>query len=159
MSQQGHVYTVKSDGGSHFTGALVTDAGELESIVAGGALGASVRSRLIHAVIRSTENLAWELLFFATSAGNSGTAALNRYLGRVTFAAADGVRVGGAGLYLYSKPVDVPYVDLDAAVAPQTGFGTNRIHVMLVNRSVASKSAAGAGLLEVELLVEPTAQV
>lgn len=148
MTQQGHVNYVKSDSAAHFTGAIAQNAGELESIDANNAIGITGRSRIAAVVIRSTENLDWELLFFATAAGNHATVGTNRFLGAIAFVAADADRVGGAGLYLYGRAgLNIPYFDLDR---------TSKLHVMLVNRSVAAKSAAGAGLLDVEVMLEPT---
>lgn len=136
--------TLRSAPATQFTDALVTNAGELESMAAPAALGgSSSRGRLKMLNLVATENRDYELLLFSGAVANTADAATNRFLGRWSFVAADAVRVAATGLYLYHiNGLDVPYEDQD-----KTGL----IHAMLVNRSAAAKSAGAPGALRIDL--------
>ncbi|MFH1107740.1 MAG: hypothetical protein V1790_00875, partial [Planctomycetota bacterium] len=62
--QAGNVVHVRTDKDTHFTGALVTNAGELENIVLPGAIGAGGHSRArVRAIsILSDQALDWEVM-------------------------------------------------------------------------------------------------
>lgn len=145
MSQLGRLTILSSDPATQFTDASATGVGELEPISA-GSLGDQARGRVQRVTIRTADNLAYDVLFFATPAGNGATQALNRFLGRVPFLVADGVQVGGAGLWLYSLPCDIPVRD---------DVKGSKVYCMVVNRSVAARTG-GANNLVVELGIDET---
>lgn len=88
-------------------------------------------------VILSDQNLAWSLLFFATTGGADPDLDLDTYLGRIDFAAEDGVQLDAAGAYRYdASGLDIPYRDDDAL---------GILHVVLMNRSATAKNAGATG--------------
>ncbi len=161
--QQGNTYRVRTISTVHFLGALATNAAAVEDIdaatltntpgVAGAGLtaGKHTRCRIHDLRIISTENLAWELeVWGAKTAGTPGGAVIDTefFFAKFGFLAADGTRATGDTFYHYYVPVlEVCYADVD-----QSG----KIHLRLINRSVASKSAGVPGAIVVELSVEPT---
>ncbi len=137
---------VRSDPAAHFTTGLATNAQESENLAAPPALGSgSARGSLSMLTIVSVENLAWDLLVFAKDTFQTGAIATDSFLGRWSFVATDAVRVAGTGLYYYHiNGLDVPIRDED---------GTAEIHLMLVNRSAASKTAGAGGAVRVDLTI------
>ena len=154
MSQLGNLITVQSDKDLHFTGAIAQNAEERENIVLPQALGSAnfrrARSRLKALRIISVENLAWEInLYGKDSFGSELDIDLMGFIARWAFQAADGLQIAGAGPYLYYiDGLDIPYEDADA---------TGELHVSLVNRSAAGKSAAAAGNIVVAFIFDPLA--
>lgn len=148
--QPGNIVRVTSVKATHFIGALATDAGEYADITLPEAIAAGrhCRARLRQIQVVSTENLAWEIWLLSKTGGTTADADTDPVLGIWSFVAADAKRVAGAGLYhYYIDGLDVAYEDVDRA-------GT--LHCCLVNRSVAAKSAGGAGALTVRFGLEMT---
>jgi len=139
-----YLYPVRTSSSVEFTDALITNAAENENIVLPSALSGvgGNATNIVRAIqIVATENLAYELDFYGTDAFNSATPNLNRFLGLWAFAASDGTRVAGTGLYrYYIDGLDIPLWDYDK---------TGEMHVALVNRSAAAKTAGAGGALTV----------
>ena len=133
-----------------FIAGCAQDAGIAADLVVPKAVArqGDVSASLWGITILSVQNLAWEVWAFARDTGPSGVIATEVFLGRWTFSAADAVRVGGAGLYHYSKTgLDIPYRDEDL---------TGELHLLLVNRSVAAKNAGVTGAVKVTVILQPT---
>jgi hypothetical protein len=162
--QSGQLISVRTNPATQFLGALAQNAaltlnltmpitGAIQAdgyVDAGLAAGNAVRSRLRSIWIASMENLAWEVWLWASDAfaASPTNPALVFPLGRWTFVANDGVRIGGTGLYYYYiEGLDHAYADFD---------DTGEIHLMLVNRSAAAKSADAAGAILIQMQFEPT---
>lgn len=147
----GTVEIVRSDPAVHFTGSLAQNAGASENLPVLNPFGYAsgpMRARIKGVIIESAENLDWEVWLFGRSTFRTNNAATESFRGRWSFAAADAARVGGVGLYTYYiDGNDIPYDDEDL---------TAKIHLMLVNRSAAGKSAGAAGAIMVGLAVELT---
>lgn len=132
-------WTIRSLKGTHFTGALATDAFELENL---GPLPASA-AIITRVTVWSDENLDWDVFFFNDAANAPDQADLDQdsMVDWIRFTAADGVRIAAAGPYRYSvSGLNLRYDPLDG-----------QAHVMLVNRSVASKTAGATGEVVIEL--------
>lgn len=155
----GQLIPVRTDPATQFTAALAQNAAltlnlaqpvgtqvQGNGYVDGGlASGGSVRSRLRSIVIASVENLAWEVWLWGKDTFNASLTdpAVVYPVGRWSFTANMGLQIAGAGLwYYYIDGLDQPYVDLDK---------TGEVHLMLVNRSAAGKSADTAGAILVQL--------
>lgn len=164
MAQAGQLIQVRTNPATQFIAALAQNVAltlnltmpPAASVAGDGyvdpglAAGNSVRMRLRSIWIASVENLAWEVWLWGTDTFNASTTdpAQSFPQSRVTFAAADAVRLAGAGLYYYQiAGLDHPYADLDH---------TGELHLMLVNRSAAGKSAGADGALLIQLQCEPT---
>lgn len=163
MAQIGNTYRVRTISTTHFTGALAQNAAAVENIdaatltntpgTAGAGLTAGKHTRCrVHGVrIISKENLAWELEFWGASVlGTPGGTDIDKefFFGKFGFLAADGSQATGDTFYHYYVPVmEICYADVDM---------TGKIHLRLINRSAAGKSANAAGAIVVELEVEPT---
>ena len=143
------VYHVRSDKDTDFTTEIVQNAGDPENLVLPGALsgvGGNARIRIKNLAILSIENLAWEVWLFANDLFQESNLDADRFLGFWTFAAADAKRIAATGTYYYYvEDLDIPYVDLD---------NTSELHVMLVNRSAAAKTAGAAGYVVLDFAAE-----
>ncbi len=143
------VATLKTDKDVEFTGAIAQNAVEYEHIALPAALsgiGGRARVRLTMINIISTENLDWDLMLFSKDTVATSDPDTNSFVGRWGFVAANAVRIAGAGLYYYFiSGLDVPYSDDD---------GTGELHVGLVNRSAASKTAGAGGNMTVSFTFE-----
>lgn len=144
------VYQVRSDKDVHFVGAIAQNASEEANISLPSALDGikgNARSRIRSIIIESDENLAWELWFFGKDLFQESDLDLDYFLGSVTFATGDGLRIGGAGQYCYYREdLDLAYEDFD---------NSGELHVALVNRSAASKTAGASGEVVVTFYLEP----
>lgn len=140
------LYPVRTSSAVEFTGAIVTNAQETENIVLPSSLSGinGNAANILHAIeIVATENLAYELDFYGSDAFNSATPNLNRFLGLWAFAAGDGTQVAATGLYrYYIDGLAIPLWDYDLS---------GELHVALVNRSVASKTAGAGGAMTVTM--------
>jgi len=122
--------------------------GYLDGSVAPG----SARMRIRSLTVISVENLAWEVWLwakdtFATGAGTFPTGQVFP-LAKYSFQAGDAVRIAAAGLYYYNlNGIDLPYEDADAS---------GELHLMLINRSAASKTAGAGGAVQLQFACEPT---
>lgn len=140
----------QSDSATHFTTAIAQNAAESEDITLPSAyagVGGSVKARIRSLVIISKENLAWEVLLYSKTSFAGTTVDTDTFLARWSFVATDAVQVAATGDYLY-------YVDgLDQAYIDESKAG--QLHVRLVNRSVATKTANAAGAVVVKFGLEP----
>lgn len=134
---------IQTDKDTQFTDGLAQNAAENENLVGlNGDEGAIEDITII-----STENLAWELQFYATDGFRNADMDLTRYLGSVRFAAGDGIQVAGAGPYYYDiHNLGIPIIDSDASL---------ELHVTLVNRSAAAKTAGAGGAMSVAITFRP----
>ena len=141
---------VKTDKDTHFTGALVTNAAENENVVLAPALagvGGNARAQLRSIAIISDQNLDWEVMLFRKDTFGTSDLDTDSFVGRWTFAAADAVRIAGAGSYYY-------YIDgLDEAYTDEDASG--ELHVTLLNRNAVAKNAGATGEIVVKLRFEP----
>lgn len=160
--QAGNVYRLRTVAAQHFTGAcnqnaaltadldlFATDATKPLGDLMGLGAGKHLRSRIRELRILSQQNLAWEVWWFGASMATQGGAVIGteKYLGRWTFIALDGIQAtGDTFFYYYINGLDIAYQDLDL---------TGKMHMRLVNRSAAAKLAAGAGgNIEIEMGLE-----
>ena len=156
--QTGQIVLVRTNPATQFTTALAQNAKDTEDMVIGSAVGQvdagvaaglGVKSRLKHLTVVSVQNLAWEVWLWRTDAYDVSLTnpALVFPAGRWAFLTTDAVRIGAAGLYYYYiEGTDQFYEDHD---------NTGEVHLMLVNRSATAKGVAGAGLIAIELGLEP----
>ena len=147
--QSGVSLRIKTDSALHFTGAIAQNAGEGEDIALAMevAAGKHCRGRIKAIAIQSVEARAWEVWLWSKSTkgvtGNVDTSTLIGYWG---FAAADGLLVtGDANYYYYIDGLDQSYWDEDIS---------GQLHITLVNRSAAAKSADAAGAVAVRLFMD-----
>jgi len=134
---------LQTDKDTAFTDGLAQNAAENENVV-----GLSANEGAIEDVtIIATERLAYEVQFYATDGFRNADMDLTRYLGSVRFAEGDGIQVAGAGPFYYdAHNLGLPAIDLD---------GTRELHVTLVNRSAAAKTAGAGGALSVGITFRP----
>lgn len=150
MAQIGQVQILRTDPATDFTGALAQNVmATLNKSVANVGGGLTVRYRLKGLIIASMENLAWEVWLFANNLFATGNPATAKPLGYWSFAAADAKRPAAAsGLYYYYiDGLDIPVVDDDSLT---------QLHIGLMNRSAASKTAGAAGALSIGFVLEET---
>lgn len=146
MSQPGRPVLIRTDADTDFTAALAQNAAIFASFQSKAA-GQCFWVESIQVI--SVENLAWELWFFdrETTAIPADPNA-DGFRGRWSFQAADGLQIAGAGTFHYNIqglaiPVECLDYNLHADKYPE-------LHVALVNRSGASKSADAAGAIVVQ---------
>lgn len=149
MAQAGKVAVVSTVAATQLRGALAQNAAAYLSLdVKGYGVGQRVDAIIKALQILSVENLDWELWFFRNALQDPSNLDLNRWMGYWRFGTT-AVRIGGAGLYhYYIDGLGIPYQDED---------NTSKIHLALINRSAAEKSADDAGAVRVQLVIEPTA--
>lgn len=147
MSQLGRLQKIISAPATQFIAASVQNAMDTATVLAPG-LGDTGRARVVRVILRAAEAKDYEVHFYGSSAFNSATLALNRYLGRVNFLVADGVRVAGAGFFLYSIACDIPVYRDDRGLPAV-------MYVGIINRSAVAL-VGGASTLALELLVDET---
>ena len=140
-------WVVRSDKDTHFTGALIQNAMELETLgdPATENKRDQTRSIIQRISIISEQNLDWDIVLFRSTFAPPLTldCDLDPTIDWVTFEVADGVQVAAAGLYRYSyTSLQILYWNTDAPGA---------IHVGLVNRNAVAKGAGAAGEIIVEL--------
>jgi hypothetical protein len=143
-------YTVRTDKDTHFTGAIAQNAKEDENLTLPGTLrgtNGNARIAIRSIMLQSDQNLSWELIFWSTDGFDNTDLDLDTFLSRWTFAVADGVQIAGANqFYYYIEGLDIPYVDAD---------NTGELHVSLVCRSAAGKTAGAGGEVVVQIAAEP----
>lgn len=144
--QVGKITTVTTVAANQLRSALAQNAGEDLSLqVQSAAVGQRVDSIIRNITIVSVEDLNWELWFWGRNTFNEPTPDIDTFIASWLFAVA-GKQIGGAGLYhFYVDGLYIPYKDLDQ---------TSRIHMTLVCRSAAGKSAGDAGAIRVRLGLE-----
>jgi hypothetical protein len=148
------VLTAKSAEATQFTTAIAQNAGEQEDIQLTGGLagvGGNALNLLLGLAIVSKENLAWEVMLFNKATGPNADPAIDSFIGRWTFTTGDSVQIGGTGLfYFYIFGLEVPYRDEDY---------TGKLHVVLINRSAAAKTADANGYLTIKFDLQPMSQM
>lgn len=143
------IYKVRTDKDTNFTGAIAQNAGATANLVVPAGLSGmdgQVELILRGITVISKENLSWETQFFASDAYQNADLDLDGFIARWTFAASDAVQIGATGTYeYYIDGLEIPLWDNDRS---------GEIHLELVNRSAASKTAGAAGQLVVTLWIE-----
>jgi hypothetical protein len=148
MAQAGKLVVVATDPATQLREAIAQNAAlDLSLDVKHFALGARADVIIRALTILSVEALTWELWFYRTGQYDAAPIASNRWIGYQNFGSSP-VRIGAAGLYhYYVNSLAIPYQDEDAS---------SRIHLSLINRSAASKTAGDGGAIKLEITVEPT---
>lgn len=143
-------YQTRTLKGTQFTGAIAQNARQNENILLSPALqgtAGSARNILRALTVFSDENLAWEVQFYSSTAFSNGDLDADTFVGKIVFAVADGAQVAGAGsFYYFSQNQQIPLWDDNA---------TGKLHVSLVNRSAASKTAGSNGEIVLIFHLEP----
>lgn len=154
---------IRSDKDTHFTGALATNALETESF---GDLRVHA-GEIVSVNLQSDQNLDWDIFFFGTTDFNNADLDSSIFLGRVRFAAADGVQIAGSGQFFYDtciasayafRPffyVDKTWLDLDDEDKLDRATNPIQLHVGLVNRSATSKNAGATGEVVINVEYHP----
>ena len=148
MAQAGILHIVRTDKLVHFTDALILGAVEHEDLRFPEAIAAGnhARSVIRTLMILARENLAYEVVFWRSDQHDDPDPALDSFIGVWPFIGADGLQIAGAGLFrYYVAGLQIPYQDFDR---------TGELHISIVNRSAAAKTAGAVGELEIELGVE-----
>lgn len=164
--QAGSVYRIRTQAANQFTLAIAQNAADVaalncfESVSTftgdkmGIGAGKHLRSRLRELRIISAENLAWEVWLFGTGTIGGAVIGAEKFIGRWSFSAADGVQATGDTFWYYSIPgLDIAYENLDVDANGKL-LQTGKFYLRLVNRSVAPKSAGAGGSIEIELALE-----
>ncbi len=135
---------------TYYRGALALNAVATENVTLPVALegtngnGLNIISGI---TINSKENLAWELQFWGSSAFQTTNPDTDLFLGRWAFAAGDGVQDAATGLFrYYIDGLNMPYQDEN---------NTGKLHMALVNRSAAAKTAGDAGGIRIIVWASP----
>lgn len=154
MAQSGTVEFVATDPATQLRGSLAQNAAAYLDLALPTSISAghTCRSILRGISIESVENLAWELWLFRQATAGAEAIAASTFQGFWSFAAGDGKRIGAAGLYYYYiDGLAVPYETTDAADAQRAN-----LHMALVNRSAAAKTANDAGGIRIQFNLEAT---
>ncbi len=150
MAQAGQLRIIRTDKAVHFTGAIAQNVVAHEDIKLPESIAAGLHCKAIikTMMIVSRENRAWEVVFWRKDTHDSTDPALDSFIGLWAFIAGDGLRIAGAGLYrYYIAGLSIPYQDSD---------DSGELHISIVNRSAAAKTADAVGELEIELGMEDT---
>jgi len=147
MSSAVFQYHWQTDPSTQFRAALAQNAKiDLDLLLPGTLQGVSgdTRGALKSLTIVSIENLAWELWLWRSATRKTLTAGVvsagSNVIGRWSFAAADGIQDISGDFIYYIDGLDVPIVDDDKS---------GKLHLSLVNRSVATKTANDGGAVQV----------
>lgn len=129
-----------TDKDDEFTGAIIQNAKEdenLEGLVADKIVITDI-------MIEAEENLEFYLLFWSTDDFDNADLDIDTFLGYVVLDIPNnGYRIAGANqYYLNVSDVNFHYEDEDSS---------NELHISLLNRSVAAKSAGGAGAVKIKI--------
>lgn len=159
--QNGNIEWAATDPATQFRDTLAQNAALYLDLLLPQSVtaGRTARSRIHMISIESVENLAWELWFFRRARTGAETIGDSQFQGKWTFATGDAVRIGGAGLYYYYiDGLDIPYEVTDVLPDGQPDDADQRrfLHMALINRSAAGKSAGDAGAIRVQVHLEPT---
>tara|TARA_R100000049_G_C1955316_1_gene108702 strand:- start:7647 stop:8108 length:462 start_codon:yes stop_codon:yes gene_type:complete len=132
---------IVSDKDDHFTGELVQNAIESESIdmpsdwATAGINKCSISELSFQA---DQTGLDMELIFWSNSDYDESNLDESKIINRVTLAASDGNTIAGTGTTYYPNPLaqSIEYYDEDH---------TSKIHVSLVNRDATAKNSGATG--------------
>ncbi len=124
-----------------FTGAIAQNAKEDENLAIGQAVDNIVITDIM---IEAVENLAFYLLFWSTDGFDDTDLDIDSFLGFVDLDIVNnGFRIAGANQYFLNvTDVNLNYVDTDA---------TNELHVSLLCRTAAGKTAGAAGEVKLQI--------
>lgn len=149
MAQLGRLIRVATSAATDFRAAVAQNVMATLDLTVPGTLGQKVVGRVTGLVLKSAENLDWEVVLFRTAAFATLNADTSKFSGRVNFVIASGIRYPSAasGFFYYATAgLDILYQDEDA---------TGKLHIGLIPRS-AGKSAGDAGAIALEFLIDPT---
>jgi len=153
MSQAGKRTITRTVSTRDFTGAIAQNAAAFLSLdVKGLGVGSRVDCLLRSVTVVSVEDLDWELWFFTKTgvAGNSADPDVNTLIGRVVLPST-ALQIGATGLFtFYSEGLEINIFDDD---------NTSKIHMALVERAAAGKTAGAAGGVKITLALEQTLSV
>lgn len=94
----------------------------------------------------SVQNVGLEFDFFGSAAGLTNVIATDTFISRYQFASANGVQVGGAGLYRsYVDGLAIPWFDADTINTPTPPS----LHVLAQNCDTVAKLGDAAGAIAV----------
>lgn len=149
MAQAGQLTLARTVRTRDFIGSLAQNAAATANVQVPGNVKGPAKHRLKSIVVISAENLAWELQFFASANFKQpGNIDNDLFLGYYLFATNNAVQWSGAGyFYYYIAGLDIPIEDAD---------NTGALHIALVNRSAAAKTAGALGEMVIVLGLEPT---
>jgi hypothetical protein len=131
--------------------------------------GQGRRMMIREIVAIADDNFGPQYNFFAKNGGHTADPDTDLFLGRVTFASADGQQIAAAGLWRYvATGLAIPYYDLDqesvgaqggpsgGALPQNTLMRPQKLHVILQNTSATAKAATGpaAGRVNTTFWVE-----
>ena len=140
-----------SDKDVHFTGALIQNAIEVESLDFPSEWGtAGINECIIEGIsIQSDQNLEWDVYLFSTNGHTDTDLDLDSFIDSFNWATTTADRIAGANQYYYPSPdnnMKVAYYDLSRK---------NQLHVALVNRSAGAKTAGAAGEIKIRFTIRP----
>lgn len=147
--QSGRFDILRTVGATQFRTACAQNAMITENLDL-STLGAGQNANLVLRAlqIRARENLDYEVWLWGTNGFNVSATDPDQGVcyGFWGFAAADAKQIAGAGLYhSYIDGLAIPYLDVNQLT---------QLHVGLVNRSAAAKSAGDAGALVIGFVFE-----
>jgi hypothetical protein len=159
MAQRGKTFNFQSIDGTHFNPSLAQNVGQMEHLALPAAVAAGKSTCLLRsALIISSDNRNWDLEFYAQKDGPSPDPNQDSILGFFSFVSTAAIQQDNAlGLwYYYINTLDILYYDLSAGVNINVAPPPS-VHVRVVNRSAAAKTAYGSGgHFVLKLEVEPT---
>lgn len=143
-------YNARTAKGVDFTGAIATNAVAYSDLVLPGCLrgiNGNSRVRIKGITIESKENLSWEIWLFGSNTHQvTSDLDVDYFRGFWSFDAGDAKQIAAANQFCYYiDGLDVPYHDID---------NSGQMHIGLVNRSVASKSAGAGGQIVLSIACE-----
>ena len=133
---------LRSDKDSHFTGALLTNAKEDESIT-----GLASNKIIIRRIVaQSDQNLHYRALLWRTDGFDNTDLDLDTFAGEVDLDfPAIGFRIAGANQY---------YVDLECELEYQDSDASRELHISLLNQDATAKNAGATGEIAIEVYYE-----
>ncbi len=136
--------------GTHFTGALADNAIESESISLPDEWVTAGINKLVISELsfQAVEDLDWELIFWANGNYNSSDQDTSKIITRFSVAASTSEQIAGANQFIYENPLaqSIEYNDED---------NSSKIHVSLVCRSAAGKTAGAGGYVVLRIGCTP----
>lgn len=162
MAQLGNLARISTDPMNDFRAAIAQNAAAYADILLPQEIsaGRTGRSRLKSLQVVSVENVGWEVWLWTkqTLSAEPNLSIPSNFAGFWTFTQAQGIRIGGAGLYYYYVDgLDVAYETLDLLPngRPDENGQRKNLHLALVARSVG-KSAGDPGAVQVNFELEGT---